>query len=116
MSKKKQDQLLTEAEVAKRLGVSERLVRSMRVAGTGPKHVLTVMGNQIRYKLSDVLAFEDGGLLKQEDLANRWGLSLRSVQQRDSAREIPGRVMLGRFVRFRLNQIVAYETATKNPD
>lgn len=116
-NKRKHDKILSEAEVAKRLGVSERLVRAMRESGEGPRHVVAIMTGKPCYRLSDVLEFEDGGLLKLEDLARRWGITIRAVQQRDCERKIPGRVKLGKlYVRFRLNQIVAYENATRSPD
>ncbi len=50
------DSLLTEAEVAKKLKISESLLRSRRAKGPyGPPYIL--IGNSIRYQQSAVLAW-----------------------------------------------------------
>lgn len=102
----KDDRLLPEREVAERWGISVRLMREIRRAGEGPPFIA---GHQARYWLSEILKFEDGGLLSQEELARRWGITMRGVQKRDQGGSLPGRVMLGSLVRYRLNQIIALE-------
>lgn len=100
----KDDRLLTEREVAERWNVSARTMREVRRAGDGPPFVLN--GNRARYLLSEVLKFEDGGLLTQEELAARWGITVRAVQKRDKGGVLPGRVKLSGLVRYRLNKII----------
>jgi excisionase family DNA binding protein len=47
--------LLTQAEAAEILCLSERTLERLRVSGTGPKFVR--MGKSVRYRIEDVEAF-----------------------------------------------------------
>ncbi|WP_417793258.1 helix-turn-helix transcriptional regulator [Terasakiella pusilla] len=51
------DQFLTEKEFAERFGLAEATVRSWRVLGKGPKFLK--IGRIVRYRLSDVLNWEE---------------------------------------------------------
>lgn len=103
----KDDRLLTAKEVAERWKVSAWCLRKMRIAGEGPAFI--PFRNSARYKLSVIVEFEDGGLISKTELANRWGVTLRTIEMRDKAGMLSGRVMMGGRVRYRLNQIVAFE-------
>lgn len=105
----KDDRMLTEGEVAERWGLSVSMMKRIRKAGDGPPFVLH--GLWPRYLLSEVVKFEDGGLLTQAELATRWGITPRAVQKRDQGGQLKGRVKLCSLVRYRLNQIVAMEKA-----
>ena len=52
-------QLLRERELAARWRMSTRTLQRWRGDGSGPVHL--VIGGSIRYRLSDVIAFERGG-------------------------------------------------------
>lgn len=105
----KDDRLLSEREVAERWGLSVSTMKRIRKAGDGPPFIL--QGLRARFRLSEVVKFEDGGLLTQAELATRWGITLRAVQKRDEGGQLPGRVKLCSLVRYRLNQIIAMEQA-----
>lgn len=105
----KDDRLLTEKEVAERWGVSRDIMRKIRVAGEGPPFM--PVGKGARYMLSNLLAFEGGGLISKQQLAKRWGITVRAIELRDKAGDLPAKLMLGRNVRYRLNDIVAIEKA-----
>jgi len=105
----KDDRLLTEKEVAERWGVSRDIMRKIRVAGDGPPFM--VVGKGARYMLSNLVAFEGGGLISKQQLATRWGVTVRAIELRDKAGDLPAKLMLGRNVRYRLNDIVAIEKA-----
>lgn len=105
----KDDRLLTEKEVAERWGVSRDIMRKIRVAGDGPPFM--VVGKGARYMLSNLVAFEGGGLISKQQLATRWGVTVRAIELRDKAGDLPAKLMLGRNVRYRLNDIMAIEQA-----
>lgn len=47
---------LRERELAKRWTISERTLQRMRATGQGPRYVM--IGGSVRYRLSDVLDYE----------------------------------------------------------
>jgi predicted DNA-binding transcriptional regulator AlpA len=49
--------LLTTRQLAERWGMSEGTLRNWRVLGRGPKYLR--IGNQVRYKLSVIKAYEE---------------------------------------------------------
>lgn len=103
------DRFLTTKELAERWGISVWSMKKMRRASEGPPFIVT--RNQACYKLSEVLKFEDGGLLSKQQLADRWGIGVRALEYRDQHGELPGKVMIGGKVRYRLNKIIALEDA-----
>lgn len=62
------DKLLTEPELAKRLGVSVRTLQSWRRegGGIGPAHIV-IGRHTIRYRIEDVLAYEESCLNKSKE-------------------------------------------------
>jgi predicted DNA-binding transcriptional regulator AlpA len=54
------DELLTERDVSDRLHLSMKTLRNWRVRGEGPKFLK--IGRLVRYRLSDVLAWEEASL------------------------------------------------------
>lgn len=103
----KDDRLLTEREVADRWGVSREIVKQMRIAGKGPAFI--PVGNSPRYKITEIERFEGGGLLTMQNVAARWGVTVRNIQQRQEQGRMPDPVMLGARKRYRLNDLVALE-------
>lgn len=99
--------ILTEAELAERWGVSPATVAKARKSGTGPKPFPAT--SHPRYLLSVIEEFEDGGLISKKQLAKRWGVTVRTIEKRDAAGQVPGRVKLSGLVRYRLNQIIKHE-------
>ncbi|PWE30588.1 hypothetical protein DDZ14_14975 [Maritimibacter sp. 55A14] len=49
---------LRERELASRWRISQRTLQRWRTEGSGPAHVL--IGGSVRYRMADVLAFEEG--------------------------------------------------------
>lgn len=101
---------LTEAELAERWGISLYVLRKVRATGKGPAvHIPGTV--PICYTLAAVTAFEDGGLLTVQDLANRWGITTRGVEKRAASGKLPEPVMLGASKRYPLNKILSIEGA-----
>lgn len=105
----KDDRLLTEGEVAERWGLSISMMKRIRKAGEGPPFILN--GLRAGYMLSEIVKFEDGGLLTKQQLAERWGITLRALDWREAHGKTAGKVKLCSLVRYRLNKIVAMEQA-----
>lgn len=57
--------LLTEKELADRWKVSERTVQRMREDESGPRFVM--IRSKVRYKINDVLHFEEQKLSKEKN-------------------------------------------------
>lgn len=101
------DRLLNERELCERWKFSRGTMRKIRIAGEGPRFM--PFGNQARYRMSDVIAFERGGLLTQRELAKRWGVTVRAVQKRDEGGGLAGRIKMAGSVRYRLDDIIELE-------
>lgn len=104
-------EFLTEADLAERWGISPGTVAKMRKAGTGPKTF--GVDSRPRYLLSAVEEFEDGGLITKFQLADRWQMSVSGLEKKSAAGLVPGIVKLSGLVRYRLNQIIAFEQGQK---
>jgi predicted DNA-binding transcriptional regulator AlpA len=57
------DDLLTQKQVAQRWALSERTLERWRTIGEGPVYVK--LGSAVRYRLTDIEAFEQAGTQKQ---------------------------------------------------
>lgn len=56
------DKLISESQLAERWGVSPRTLQAQRLRGTGCPFI--VIGRNVRYRLSDVIAFEEQNRLR----------------------------------------------------
>lgn len=56
------DKLIPETQLANRWGVSPRTLQAQRLRGTGCPFI--VIGRNVRYRLSDVIAFEEQNRLR----------------------------------------------------
>lgn len=101
----KDDRLLTPRDLAKRWSVTLWVLRKRRNAGEGPTYNRALRG----YMLSDIIAFEDGGLVPKQQLAERWGIGLRALEKREVEGNAPARLKIGGRSYYRLNEIVAME-------
>jgi len=63
-----QNRILTDVEVAERLGVSRFTVRSWRLKGVGPRFLK--MGRAVRYRSEDVDAYEQQALVETQVSSN----------------------------------------------
>lgn len=52
------EKLLSEKELATRWGITQRTLQNWRAKGYGPKSI-TLSSNTVRYRLADVLAYEE---------------------------------------------------------
>src|SRR5581483_820188 len=59
-----QKRILTDVEVAERLGVSRFTVRSWRLKGVGPRFLK--MGRAVRYRSEDIDAYEQQALVETQ--------------------------------------------------
>lgn len=100
------DRLLTPRELAERWGVSLLALRKRR--SQAPAYNAQLRG----YMLSDVLAFEQGGLIHRQELAKRWGIGIRALEKREEDGRAPRRVKVGGRSYYRLNDIVDFERNT----
>lgn len=103
----KDDRLLTPRELAERWGVSLLALRKRR--SQAPAYNPQLRG----YMLSEVVAFEGGGLVHRQKLADRWGIGIRALEKREEEGRAPRRVKVCGRSFYRLNDIVAFESKTK---
>lgn len=103
----KDDRLLTPRELAERWGISLLWLRQHR--SYAPPYNSQLRG----YMLSDVLTFEEGGLLHRQELAKRWGIGIRALEKREKEGRAPRHIKVGGRSFYRLNDIVAFESKTK---
>lgn len=97
------DRVVTPRDLAKRWGVSLWVLRKRR--DEQPAYNPQLRG----YMLSEVVAFEGGGLVHRQQLADRWGIGVRALEKREEDGNAPPRVKIGLRTFYRLNDIVAFE-------
>ncbi len=56
------EELLTQKQLARRWNISERTLERWRVIGHGPQFIK--IGGHVRYRLSDIVAYEDRRLAR----------------------------------------------------
>lgn len=56
---------LSESDLAKRWGITTRTLRKWRADGSGPKWIV-IGRNTIRYRMIDVLAYEEANIQQQQ--------------------------------------------------
>jgi excisionase family DNA binding protein len=71
-----QNRILTDVEVAERLGVSRFTVRSWRLKGVGPRFLK--MGRAVRYRTEDVDEYERQALVETQAPSNHAPTSSRA--------------------------------------
>jgi excisionase family DNA binding protein len=72
-----QNRILTDVEVAERLGVSRFTVRSWRLKGVGPRFLK--MGRAVRYRAEDVDEYERQALVETQAPANHAPMPSRAA-------------------------------------
>src|SRR4051794_8585309 len=74
-----QNRILTDVEVAERLGVSRFTVRSWRLKGVGPRFLK--MGRAVRYRSEDVDEFEQQALVETQACSDHAPISSRAASR-----------------------------------
>jgi excisionase family DNA binding protein len=78
-----QNRVLTDVDVAERLGVSRFTVRSWRLKGVGPRFLK--MGRAVRYRSEDVDKYERQALVETQAPSDRAPMSSRGASRTSRA-------------------------------
>lgn len=105
------DKFLTRSELAARLEVSVFTLDAWNRKGKGPRRTM-LAGRVPMYSIDEVIKFEKekANSLTKDQLAKRWKLSIRTLDNWHKDGEGPARMSAtGKSVRYSMDEVIRYE-------